>query len=240
MGRYTHDLSRRPKPGGLFFNTAIPNVATTLTDVPGQIFVGQLTTTIRSNMLNELSLQFSSNAIKSVYGDNVRNTARRLRPHHPGAVPGEPQRPDPASIQSPGISQPSARNQLFDNEYRNFTHHRQPVLAARQPLVQGRVPVRVRAEGRDLRRARPRARFNFARRRRLHRLPELPARQPRRRLRRELRLHGAGASRSTRTFRCNRYEFYVQDSWRAAAERDARLRPALRAVSRRSRTRTTC
>ena len=39
MGRYTHDLSETTKPGGLFFNTAVPDVATTLTDVPGQVFV---------------------------------------------------------------------------------------------------------------------------------------------------------------------------------------------------------
>ena len=63
MARYTHDLSQTTEPGGLFFNTAIPNVATTLTDVPGQVFVGQLTTTINPNMFNEFSLQYSSNAI---------------------------------------------------------------------------------------------------------------------------------------------------------------------------------
>ena len=44
MARYTHDLSETTEAGGLFFNTAIPNIATTLTDVPGQVFVTQLTT----------------------------------------------------------------------------------------------------------------------------------------------------------------------------------------------------
>jgi len=52
MGRYTYDLSATTEPGGLFFGTAIPNVATTLTDVPGQVGVVQLTTTISPKMLN--------------------------------------------------------------------------------------------------------------------------------------------------------------------------------------------
>ena len=80
MGRYTHDLSATTEPGGLFFNTAIPNVATTLTDVPGQVFVGQLTTTVSPNTFNELSLQFSSNAIKSAL--------RRQRDQHPQRTSG--------------------------------------------------------------------------------------------------------------------------------------------------------
>ena len=72
-GRYTHDLSKTTEVGGLFFNTAVPDVATSLTDVPGQILVANLMTTVRSNMLNEASVQYSSNAISSVYGDNARN-----------------------------------------------------------------------------------------------------------------------------------------------------------------------
>ena len=48
MGRYTHDLSETTETGGLFFNTTIPNIATTQTKVPGHIFVAQLTTTLSS------------------------------------------------------------------------------------------------------------------------------------------------------------------------------------------------
>src|SRR5215471_10629115 len=36
-GRYTHDNSFTHEPGGLFFNTAVPGVATTDTNVPGQV-----------------------------------------------------------------------------------------------------------------------------------------------------------------------------------------------------------
>jgi hypothetical protein len=119
MGRYTHDLSETTEAGGLFFNTAIPDVATTHTDVPGQIFVGQLTTTIRSNILNELSVQYSSNAISSVYGENARNkradyglTIPELFPENRnGLIP---------SIAITGVTSIGA-NQLFDNDYRNIT-----------------------------------------------------------------------------------------------------------------------
>jgi hypothetical protein len=73
MGRYTHDLSMTTEPGGLFFNIAAPNVATTLTDVPGHVFVTQLTTIVRPNVFNELSFQLSGNAIRSAYGPNTVN-----------------------------------------------------------------------------------------------------------------------------------------------------------------------
>lgn len=120
MGRYTHDLSKTTEVGGLFFNTAVPNVATSLTDVPGQVFVAQLMTTIRSNILNEASFQFSGNAISSVYGDNARNrrtdygiTIPELFPENRnGLIP---------FIQVPGVLSAIGANQLFDNDYKNFT-----------------------------------------------------------------------------------------------------------------------
>ncbi len=119
MGRYTHDLSQTTEPGGLFFNTAIPNVATTLTDVPGQVFVGQLTTTINPNMYNEFSFQFSSNAITSVYGDNVKNTRDALGLTIPEIYPENREKLLP-TIAISGLSSLGA-NQLFDNYYKNFT-----------------------------------------------------------------------------------------------------------------------
>jgi hypothetical protein len=73
MGRHTHDLSETTEAGGLFFNTAVPDIATTETRVPGHVAVAQITTTITPRMLNEFSFQFSGNAIKSVYGENARN-----------------------------------------------------------------------------------------------------------------------------------------------------------------------
>ena len=119
-GRYTHDLSQTTEAGGLFFNTAVPNVATSLTDVPGQIFVGQLMTTIRSNILNEVSVQFSGNAIASVYGDDARNTRSAYGITIPELVPGKPQRSDPVHSVA-GVLSAIGANQLFDNEYKNLT-----------------------------------------------------------------------------------------------------------------------
>ena len=119
-GRYTHDLSGTTEVGGLFFNTAVPNVATTLTDVPGQIFVGQLMTTIRSNILNEVSVQFSANAIASQYGETARNRRtdygitipELFSENRNGLIP---------FIQLPGVLSAIGSNQLFDNDYKNLT-----------------------------------------------------------------------------------------------------------------------
>ena len=119
-GRYTHDLSKTTEVGGLFFNTAVPNVATSLTDVPGQILVAQLMSTIRSNILNEASVQFSSNAITSRYGDNARNA----RADYGIAIPelfAENRNALIPFIQLPGILSAIGANQLFDNDYRNLT-----------------------------------------------------------------------------------------------------------------------
>jgi hypothetical protein len=119
-GRYTHDLSETTEVGGLFFGTAVPNVATSLTDVPGQIFVGQLMTTIRSNILNEVSVQFSGNSITSVYGDNVRNTRAAYGISIPELFPENRNSLIPF-IQLPGVLSAIGANQLFDNDYKNLT-----------------------------------------------------------------------------------------------------------------------
>ena len=120
MTRYTHDLSNTTEVGGLFFNTAIPDVATTLTNVPGQIFVGQLTTTMRSNILNEASVQFSSNAITSEYGENARN----LRSEYGLTIPElftENRNSLMPTIAVTGMLSSIGAPQLFDNDYRNLT-----------------------------------------------------------------------------------------------------------------------
>ena len=119
MGRYTHDLSETTEAGGLFFNTPIPNIATTLTDVPGQVFVAQLTTTLRSNILNEVSFQFSGNAISSAYGDNAKNK----RADYGLTIPelfAENRNSLIPSVAITGLSSIGAP-QLFDNKYRNYT-----------------------------------------------------------------------------------------------------------------------
>ncbi|MBX7185644.1 MAG: hypothetical protein K1Y01_10915, partial [Vicinamibacteria bacterium] len=119
MARYTHDLSHTVEPGGLFFGTAIPNVATTLTDVPGQIFVSQIVTTINPHLLNEVTLQYSSNAITSVYGDNARNKRDQYGISIPELYAENRNNLIP-SIAVSGLSTIGA-NQLFDNNYKNYT-----------------------------------------------------------------------------------------------------------------------
>ena len=120
MSRYTHDLSKTTEVGGLFFNTAVPNVATTRTDVPGQVFVTQLTTTLRSDLLNDFTVQYTSNAITSEYGDEARATRsiwgltipELYSENRNGLMP---------FIQLPGTLSAIGANQLFDNDYRNLT-----------------------------------------------------------------------------------------------------------------------
>ena len=62
-GRYTHDLSQTLEQGGLFFGASLPNLATTQTNVPGQVLAISLTSSFGSNMVNEVSFNYSSNAI---------------------------------------------------------------------------------------------------------------------------------------------------------------------------------
>jgi hypothetical protein len=119
MGRYTYDLSETTEPGGLFFNTAIPDIATTLTDVPGQVGVLQLTTTISPRMLNEFSFQFSGNAITSVYGENAKNKRDEYGLTIPELYPENRNNLIPF-IAVTGLSSIGV-NQLFDNDYRNYT-----------------------------------------------------------------------------------------------------------------------
>ena len=64
-GRYTHDLSQTRELGGLFNGIAIPNVATTETKVPGQVLAFQIKTILGNNTLNEFSFQKSGNVIST-------------------------------------------------------------------------------------------------------------------------------------------------------------------------------
>lgn len=119
-GRYTHDLSETRELGGLFFNTAVPNVATTDTDVPGQVFAAQLRTIVSSDKLNEVSVQYSSNAITDVIPEGTRNkrsdyglTIPELFSENAGGIM-------PIIDLTPGLSLTGA-NQLFDIGYVNWT-----------------------------------------------------------------------------------------------------------------------
>jgi hypothetical protein len=73
-GRYTHDLSQTRELGGLFNGIAIPNVATTETKVPGQVFSVQLKTIVSNNALNEFSYQKSGNVISTTNPDGTKGT----------------------------------------------------------------------------------------------------------------------------------------------------------------------
>jgi hypothetical protein len=119
MARYTHDLSRTTEAGGLFFNTPVPDIATTRTRVPGQVLVVQATTAVSSRTLNELSLQFSANAIESEYGERVRNTRDALSVSIPELYPENRGGLVP-TVAIAGLS-PLGAGQLFDNSYRNLT-----------------------------------------------------------------------------------------------------------------------
>ena len=121
MSRYTHDLSMTTEPGGLFFGVAVPNVATTLTDVPGHVFVTQVTTTLRPNLFNEISFQLSGNAIRSQYGPNAVNRRDAFNLAIPELFAENRNALIPTiSIAAPGPSLVGAP-QLFDNRYRNYT-----------------------------------------------------------------------------------------------------------------------
>ncbi len=71
-GRYTHDLSQTQELGGLFQGFAIPNVATTDTNVPGQVFSIGLKTIFGGTRLNEFSYQQSGNVIGTTNPDGTK------------------------------------------------------------------------------------------------------------------------------------------------------------------------
>ncbi len=64
-GRYTHDLSQTLEQGGLFLGIAIPGIATTTTDVPGQVLSIALLSSLGSNVVNEFTFSWSGNDINT-------------------------------------------------------------------------------------------------------------------------------------------------------------------------------
>jgi hypothetical protein len=119
MARYTHDLSRTTEPGGLFFGTTLPGIATTHTRVPGRILVAQLTTTVSPRMLNELAFQFSASDIRSEYDEGARNRRDQFGLSIPELFP-ENRGDLVPSVSVAGLTTVGA-NQLFDTAYRNAT-----------------------------------------------------------------------------------------------------------------------
>jgi hypothetical protein len=118
-GRYSHDNSFTHEPGGLFLNLAVPDVATTDTNVPGQVAAGILRSTHGASRLNELQFQFSSNRISDTNVSADRNLRSSLGLNVPDVFPGNDAGVMPL-LTVTGLSQIGA-NQLFKIEYNNYT-----------------------------------------------------------------------------------------------------------------------
>jgi hypothetical protein len=73
FGRYTHDLSQTQEAGGLFTNIGLPNIATTRTNVPGQVMAISYSG-VFNNLVNEATFSYSSNKINSVLIGNSRKS----------------------------------------------------------------------------------------------------------------------------------------------------------------------
>jgi hypothetical protein len=119
-GRYSHDNSFTQEPGGLFLNLQVPNVATTATNVPGQVAAAVLRSTHGSNRLNEAQFQFSSNAISDTNLGSDRNLRSGLGLTIPEIYPGNDAGVIPLLTVTGQLSQIGA-NQLFTIQYRNYT-----------------------------------------------------------------------------------------------------------------------
>jgi hypothetical protein len=211
MARYTHDLSRTTEPGGLFFNTAIPDIATTLTRVPGQVLVAQLTTAISKGTLNELSFQLSANAIESEYGANARNRRAAFGISIPELFPENRDGLIP-TVAIDGLSSIGA-SQLFDNDYRNLALADNLTRQAGDHTVKGGFLVAVEQKN-ELSASATQGSFSFA------------AGGGRTAFQNFLTGNADGLCGSSCTYaepesevasrlRWNRYELFVQDSWKA-------------------------
>lgn len=118
VSRYTHDLSQTVEPGGLFFGIAVPNVAATRTDVPGNVFSTELRTTLGQS-LNEFRYQLSGNHITTEDPEANVNTRSALGIQIPELFPENNANRIPG-IFGAGISSAGAI-QGFDIQYWNHT-----------------------------------------------------------------------------------------------------------------------
>jgi len=118
-GRYSHDNSFTEEPGGLFLGLAVPNVATTDTNVPGQVASAILRSTHGGVRLNELQFQYSGNRIADSNQSADRNLRTALGLNLPEVYPGNDLGVMPLVAIS-GLSTIGA-NQLFTIEYNNYT-----------------------------------------------------------------------------------------------------------------------
>src|SRR5690606_10293143 len=117
-GRYTHDQSDTREPGGLFFGVAVPNVAATDTAVPGQVASVELRST-HGTVMNEAKYQFSSNRITTTRAEGVRNTRAEFGVDIPALFPANNADRIPTIVIT-GLSTFGA-SQGFNIEYFNHT-----------------------------------------------------------------------------------------------------------------------
>jgi carboxypeptidase family protein len=118
-GRYTHDNSFTEEPLGLFLATQVPNVATTDTNVPGQVAAAVLRSVFGSSRMNELQLQFSSNTIADTNPSGVKSRQSDYGVNLPEVFPGNAAGVVPF-LAVTGLSNVQV-NQLFNIQYRNYT-----------------------------------------------------------------------------------------------------------------------
>ena len=118
-GRYTHDLSQTRELGGLFLSIAVPDVATTDTNIPGQVFALSLKTIVTNTALNEFTYQRSSNAITTTNPDGTKGQRSDYGIDIPEIYAGNATNRIP-TIAISGLSS-IASNQLYVNSYVNHT-----------------------------------------------------------------------------------------------------------------------
>jgi hypothetical protein len=120
-GRYSHDNSFTEEPSGLFLGSAIavPHVATTDTNVPGQVAAVVLRGILGASKMNELQFQFSSNTISDVNPGGTKNRQSDYGVTLADVFPGNAAGVIPFITVS-GLTQVGA-NQLFNIAYRNYT-----------------------------------------------------------------------------------------------------------------------
>jgi len=120
VGRYTHDFSKTVEPGGLFFGVAVPDVAATQTEVPGNVFATELRTTLGQG-LNEFRYQLSGNKISTTDLEANVNTRSAVGVNIPELFPENNANRIPTIVLAGGALSTIGAGQGFNIEYWNHT-----------------------------------------------------------------------------------------------------------------------
>ena len=173
-GRYSHDNSFTREPTGLFLQIQVPNVATTDTNVPGQVAAAVLRGVLGPSKMNELQFQFSSNRISDTTPDGTLNRQSDYGVTLGEVFPGNATGVVPF-ITVTGMSQVGA-NQLFNIEYNNYTVTDSFTWQRGTHSFKAGGLRQLRRQERERGQPDP-GQLHLRRRRRPHRVPELPDRQ---------------------------------------------------------------